>query len=178
MKATPLHFASTTRPARRARGYTLVEVLMVVVIVGIAAAVVVPQMLEAGSMQIQSAGRMVIADIIYAQNEAIAQQANRKLVFDPAQNSYKITDASGNALASSWRMGGGGTTDYTVSFTGDSRFDRVKLSAAAFNNATTLEFDPLGGPLAGGTVDLVSGNLKYRISVADYTGRVTIAPVP
>ena len=48
------------------KAYTLIEVLIVVVIIGIAGAVVVPQLLAGNSMDAQAAARMVIADIVYA----------------------------------------------------------------------------------------------------------------
>lgn len=150
---------------------------MVVAIIGIAGAVVVPQMLSAGSLQVQGAGRMVIADIIYAQNEAIAQQANRRIVFDSAQNRYRLTDAAGNTLPASWRTGKSDTSNYVVDLAADGRFAQVGLSSVDFNKTSTLEFDPLGAPLNGGTVDIVGGGLRYRITVQPITGRVTIAPV-
>lgn len=157
------------------QAYTLIEVLVTVSIMGVAAAVVVPAMLQPGSMNIQSAARMVIADIVFAQNEAIAQQATRRVAFDPTLNRYSITDGSGNTITEPWISGTGG--NYVVDFSGDSRFQGVTLSAAAFGPGSTVEFDALGSPTYGGTVDLQAGNLKYRVTVSALTGRVTIASI-
>jgi prepilin-type N-terminal cleavage/methylation domain-containing protein len=157
------------------RGFTLIEVLMVVAIIGLAGAIVVPQISAMGSMQIQAATRIVIADLLYAQNEAIAHQAVRKLVFDPATNSYKLTDADGNVLSATWKNGA--SANYTVNLTSDDRFSTVTLVSANFGNSPEVEFDPLGSPSSGGTVELISGTIRYRITVAAFTGRVTVAPV-
>jgi prepilin-type N-terminal cleavage/methylation domain-containing protein len=163
----------TTRLALRA--FTLIEVLLVVAIIGLAGAIVVPQISGMGSLQIQAASRIIIADLVYAQNEAVAHQAVRKLVFDTATNSYKLTDADGNTLSATWKNDA--AENYVVSLSDDERFRRVTLASASFNNQPVIEFDPLGSPDSGGTVELVSGTLRYRITVAAFTGRVTVAPV-
>lgn len=170
---TPLRPIRLDRLA--ARGFTLIEVLIVVAIIGLAGAIVVPAIGRMGSLQIQAASRIVIADLIYAQNEAIAHQSVRKLVFDAATGSYKLTDAQGNTLAATWKNGD--DANYVVSFKADGRFAGVDLSTVDFGGAKEISFDALGTPSSGGTVDLVSGSYRYRVSVAAFTGRVTVAPV-
>lgn len=165
-------------PGRRApRAFTLIEVLIVVAIIGIAGAIVVPQMLQVGTMQIQAAARMVIADIIYAQGEAATQGATRRVVFDVANNRYTLTDGNGTALQSSWRMGNTTDSSFMVSFNQDSRFRGCTLTTAGFNGSATLEFDALGAPIDGGTVEITAAGQTFRITVAPFTGRVTVAPV-
>jgi prepilin-type N-terminal cleavage/methylation domain-containing protein len=163
----------TTR--RYSAAFTLIEVLIVVAIIGLAGAIVVPAIGKMGSLQIQAASRIVIADLIYAQNEAVAHQAVRKLVFDDATGSYKLTDADGNTLSATWKNGN--ANNFVVSFKNDDRFTGVDLSTVDFGGAKEIEFDALGTPSSGGTVDLVSGSTRYRVSVAAFTGRITVAPV-
>lgn len=165
--------------SRSRAGYTLVEVLIVVTILGIASAVIVPQMLTAGTLGVQAAARIIIADILYAQNDAIAQQRNRKVVFDPANESYALTDGAGNILSVNWK--GGVTNNYVVDFANDSRFQGVVIASANFGGAPgdppTLEFDALGGPVNGGTVEIQFQNQRYRVTVASFTGRVTVQKI-
>ncbi len=144
---------------------------MVVAIMGIAAAMVVPAMLQGSTMSLQAAARMIVSDMLYAQNDAIARQANRRVVFDTAHNSYELTDASGTLLDPSEAAGRG---SFLVDFSTDSRFSGVTLVSAAFGGQATLEFDPLGTPLVGGAVQISGGGHKYEIDVTDITGRVTI----
>lgn len=157
------------------RGYTLVEVLIVVVVIGIAGAVVVPQMLSAGQIGVQGAVRMVVADILYAQNDAVAQQAVRRVVFEPEADRYKLTDADGVKIDVQWRTGGGEA--YEVSFQDDRRFRGVELVSAEFDGEPMVEFDALGGPKAGGKVVLKYNNEHYEVRVTPFTGRVTVEPV-
>ena len=159
------------------QGFTLVEVLIVVVIIGIAGAIVVPNMLQGGQLGLQGAVRMVIADAVYAQNEAIAHQANRRIQFDLANNRYHITDGSGTTLNASWKAGADEGENYFVDFDHDQRFQNVQLVAVDFAGTDTLEFDALGSPKNGGTVELSTGTFRYRITVAPFTGQITIAEV-
>lgn len=158
----------------RHSGYTLVELLLIVSIMGLAAAIVVPHMIRSGQLTIQAAGRAIIADILYAQNEAVANQEPRKVTFDVAGNRYRVTDAEDKTIGVSWKSGGSATQNYVVDFNRESRFAGVKLASVNFAGGTTLEFDDLGAPVNGGTIDLVFEDTRYRISVAPFTGRVTI----
>lgn len=163
--------------AHRCFGFTLVEVLVVVTIIGIASAIVVPHMTSGGQLGVQAAARMVIADIIYAQNEAVAHQVIRCVVFDPEQESYRVTDAAGTTLSVGWKSGGDVGQNYVVDFEADDRFSGVQLDNVDFGGAATLEFDDMGSPAIGGIVELTSGDFRYRITVAAFTGQVTIKAV-
>ena len=155
------------------RAFTLIEVLVVAVIMAIAGAIVVPQMLDTGTMKLQAASRMIIADILFAQNEAISQQLPHRIVFDPATESYRLSDQAGNTLAVSWK-GGGVTENYMVDFVHDSRFRGVVMTSADFGSSHVLEFDELGAPITGGSIDLEFNLDRYRVTVANFTGRVSV----
>ena len=182
-----------TRSPRLGQGFTLIEILVVIAIIGVAGAVVVPSMLSTGNMGVQAAARMVIADIIFAQNDAIADQGERRVVFDVANNRYWLSDddsfdmttipAPTTAMNVAWK-GENIAGNYIFDFDTDSRFQGVAIQNAGFPaggggvpGTPTLEFDSLGGPTSGGSVDVARGNLVYRITVADFTGRITIAQI-
>ncbi len=164
--------AVRSNPTRNRAGYTLVEVLIVVAILGIASAMIVPHMLSAGTLGVQAAARIIVADILYAQNDAIARQGVRKVVFDPATESYALTDESDSILSVRWKNGS--SNNYIVDFTTDDRFQGVEIVSADFNGTSTLEFDALGGPSNGGTVVIEYQGEQYRVTVAAFTGRVTV----
>ncbi len=158
------------------KAFTLVEVLVVVAIMGLAAAVVVPQMLNPGTLHVQAAVRTVIADLMIAQNEAIVRQSPRRMVFETATSQYTLTDGAGEPLAATGRGG-----VHRVNFRNDSRFRNVRIENVSFGNDpennSTIEFDEMGTPDVGGTVDVVSGTTRYRIAVAAFTGKVTVTTV-
>ena len=166
-----------TLRARSIRAFTLVEVLVVVTIVGIAGAIVVPSMISAGTMGVQAAGRIVISDLLVAQNEAIAKQRPRRVLFEQEPDRYRLTDETGATLGVNWKAGDATAGNYMVDFRTDERFAGVTIENVDFGGDQTIEFDALGGPDSGGTLDVVFKDFRYRINVATMTGRVTIAPV-
>ena len=164
---------------RTAKGYTLVEVLITVTIMGIAAAIVVPNMLQGGSLGVQAGARMIIADLLFAQNEAMAQQSTRRVVFDTDNNSYRVQKYDSGASA--WVLEfnpseglGNNQQNYEIDFEEDSRFRGIEIVSADFNGSSTIEFDDLGNPSSGGTVRLKYEEHEYEIKVAPFTGRVTV----
>ncbi len=159
------------------RAFTLVEVLVVVAIIAIAGAIVVPSINNAGSLNVQAASRLVIADLLYAQNDAVAQQKSRKVVFEPASNRYRLTALDGTTLGVNWKSGVAATGNYVVDFGNDDRFRGIVLENINFGDDNQIIFDPLGGPDTGGSVEVVFGPNRYRIVVAAITGRITVAPV-
>jgi len=158
------------------RGFTLVEILVVVAIIGMAGAIVVPVISQPSSFSIQAASRMLISDILIAQNDAIASQQNRRLVFNQVLNTYSLTDTAGNVLSASIRAGST-SGNYVVDFNTDRRFAGVALQNVNFGGNPFLEFDPLGAPMNGGTLQLTAPNANnnlFTITVAAFTGRVSI----
>lgn len=162
------------------RGYTLIEVLLVVSILGIVSAAVIPSMLTAGQMGVQAAARIVVADLMYAQNEAIAQQSPRTVVFDVANDRYELRDQNGKVMTADWINGS--ANNYVVDFTKDQRFQGVSITAVDFGGSTPADklkvsFDDLGGPTSGGSITIKFDQQSYRIDVAEFTGRITVTSI-
>lgn len=171
--------ASPPRPqiTLRARGYTLVEMLITVTILAIAAALVIPSMSQTGVLRVQGALRMVVSDITMAQSDAVAYQSKRAVIFnyegDPSR--YVVAEVVG------------GSIDFTSGVIADRVFGGDQFGNAAVT-ATTLSasriiFDGLGGPVsspssdtpaASGTIDVSGSGQNFRITIDAYTGRVTI----
>lgn len=167
---------------RKAKAYTLIEVLITVTIMGLAAAVVVPNMLRAGTLGVQAGARMIISDLLFAQNEAMAQQSTRRVVFDTDNNSYRVEKYDSGATA--WVLEynpsagmGNNQQNYEIDFEEDNRFTGIEITSADFNGTNTVEFDDLGNPSSGGTIQLQFEEHRYEIKVAPFTGRVTVEKV-
>ena len=174
-----MHQPHPTSRRHHRRGYTLIEVLITVTIMGLAAAVIVPNMMQGGSLGVQAGARMIIADLLFAQNEAMAQQSTRRVVFDVSDNSYRVEKYDSGATA--WvlefnpSMGmGGDQQNYEMDFDEDGRFRGIEIVSADFNGSSTVEFDDLGNPSSGGTIELRFEEHEYEIKIAPFTGRVTV----
>lgn len=78
--STPIRASSPQRGTDR-RGFSLVEILSVIVIMGLLMAVVLPKS-GVASYQSNSAARVVATALSYAQRQAVSQQADIRVGFD------------------------------------------------------------------------------------------------
>ena len=80
------------------KGFTLVEILIVVVILSIAAMAAIPMFSSGADMQIRSAASMIASDLEYARSMAISRGQYYSVVFDKDTESYQIIDHDGNVI--------------------------------------------------------------------------------
>ncbi len=91
-------------PARRHQpfsgrgGLTLVEILLTIAILGIIAAVVLPQLTSDIPERLTAAAQVVISDLEYARSLAVANNSKYKITFDPGQNRYYLQHSGTNAV--------------------------------------------------------------------------------
>ncbi len=154
------------------QGLTLIEILVVLVILGIAAAMVVPRLSSMGDLQVASAARAMVANVQYAQNEAIITQTPVTVAFDAAAESYQLQDAGGVVMQHPITK-----RNFVVAFADARGFERVDILSANFNGSAKVAFDPLGSSDQGGQVILSADGQSYRVSIAPVTGKVTAAVV-
>ena len=92
--------SASDRRNRRCGGFTVVELLLVVTIAGIVAALVLPMMAETDATRLAAAARMLIADLGFAQVESIAHGDDPcVVVFDQVNGSYQVTRSSDTSTA-------------------------------------------------------------------------------
>lgn len=160
------------------RGFTMIEIIIVAVIIAIAAMVAIPMMTSAASMQIRSAANMIAADLEYAKSMAISRQKRYAVVFNESTESYQIEDPNG-IIDHPVKKG----FQYVVNFSNDSRLDKVDISAVSFDGTSRIEFDYLGSPYSGagttnplnsGVISLQAGGTAMTITVEPVTGFISI----
>ena len=152
-------------------GFTLVELIIVVVILSIVALTAIPMMSSAAGIQIRSAANMIAADIEYARSMAISKGQYYSVVFNKDTDSYQIEDQSSAVIQHPVKKG----FPYVVNFRTESRLSRVDITSVTFN-AQTVRFDCLGSPdnTSVGSVALQAGGVTATISVEPVTGFVSI----
>ena len=180
---------TTTRfpPVGRARraAFTLIEVLGVVVILGIASVVILPQMSSRDDQRAAAAARVLMSDLLYAQNRAVAQQKVHYVKFDVANKNYKVLDVLSPANIIKNPVDG---STYTVTFgTGSTNgLAQMQLFSASFDTQSVLAFDVMGipqsvnattgvmTPLTAGTIVVKSGVYSMTVTISPYSGELTV----
>lgn len=174
---------------RQRRGFTLIEILTVVVILGIASAIIIPQMGSRSDLVASAAARTVMSDMIYAQNRAIAMQKKQFVQFVGQQYNLQTRDTDTSALYTITHPVT--KNNYSLTFnTTASGLGNVTLTSASFGGKSVLGFDELGSPFsfdsaAGpngtvtplastGSIVITSGSASLTISVEPFTGEVTV----
>lgn len=184
-------------PARRS--YTLVELIIVMAVLALAAAILVPHMVGRDTMMLQSAIRLMISDLSFAQSDALANQEFRRMVFYddgrgyclivvPTANYTTPLDLDDPTVEYVYdplgRMG-----QYKVDFSADKRFEGVTITAAnldgvALADRPEITYDALGGtiisngdPGLGGTIVISFDDQSYQITVSPFTGKLTVSEV-
>jgi len=149
-----------------------VEVLLVVTIIGIAAAMIIPGLSGMGDIQATSAARAVLADMQYAQNEAIVTQQPITVAFDLADESYELRNAGGAPLVHPITKAG-----FSIHFPTARGLEKVQILSADFGGNVSVTFDTLGSPDNDGQVTVGADGNTYRITVAPVTGKVSVSAV-
>ncbi len=152
-------------------GFTLIEIIIVIVILAIAAMTAIPLMSSAGSVQIRSAANIIAADLEYARSMAISRGQNYSVVFDESTESYSIKDQSDAVIPHPVKKG----FNYTIDFKNDSRLNKVDITNVDFNSTDRVTFDCLGSPDNGGTISLNANGPTATITVEPVTGYISIS---
>ncbi len=164
------------------RGFTLIELMIVMVILAIAAAMVVPMASYAGTMQVRAAGNMVAADLEYAKSMAISRGQKYSVVFDTTNETYRVTDQNGNTISDPVKQG---SNTYTVNFRNDSRLNQVNIVTASFDGCDDGELRLPGEPvqtavaarptlLNSGVITLQAGGVTKTVTVQPVTGYISV----
>ena len=161
-------------------GFTLVEIIVVVVILGIAALIAVPMLSSAADMQVRAAANRLAADLDYAKGLAVTHQKNYSVVFYPASESYDIRETVSDTIVDNPVRPG---TQYVVNFANDSNMSRVNIVSTDLDS-DTVTFDYLGSPYSGagtttplnsGVITLQAEAFSMTVNVEPMTGYVTIS---
>jgi prepilin-type N-terminal cleavage/methylation domain-containing protein len=166
--------------------FTLIEILLVVAILGTAAAIILPQIGARDDLRAQSMARSIMADLAFVQSRAVSTQRKHFVRFDVANNTYEVLDAI---------SGTEHLIDHPVDHIpfkvtlGPARKDSmrdVQFDAVSFDGRPVLYFDELGTPhsydpatqatsaMAAGSVRLKSHAFTITFTVEPYSGELKV----
>ena len=128
-------------------GFTLIELIMVIVLISIISVSVMPKFISTSSFSLVGGAAMVAADIRYTQELAMGTNQSKSITFTDGASSYDTVDGRTINLPSHVSI----------------------LTGATFN------FNSLGKPTAGGLVTISAGGPTKTINVESDTGNVRIS---
>lgn len=148
------------------RGFTLIEIVMVLLLIAILAVVVIPRLGTYTGMQLEVAAKKVASDIRYAQSLAMANRTAQwqRITFDADTDSYRIYSKTGSVK-----------DPVTQEPAFAVRFNQGEYQGVDVQNTfSTTFYYPFGNPSEGGVVRLKRDLAFKNISVMPVTGKVVI----
>ena len=140
-----------------AKGFSLMELVIVVAISGIMMAVALPKLGVVNTIDLESVTRQVKSDIRYTQEMAMSKYRKTTIAFASDSNTYNITS------------------------TGSSESKKLpERSKAIFDStnstALTFTFNSSGAPVVGaeGILRIASDGSYKEIKIENITGRATV----
>lgn len=155
------------------RGFTLVELVMLLVLIGIVAAFIAPRMADVTTTRAAAFADKLRADIRHARNLAMAENRRYRVVLNmapaPGSGYAVVNDANGNGT---WGEPGEVARDPA-----GAGFLLVPLNTGEYAGITVapaavIEFDSLGRPVAGGGAALILSPGGATVTIAAGTGAV------
>jgi prepilin-type N-terminal cleavage/methylation domain-containing protein len=168
---------------RKQHGFTLVEMLTVVVIVGIVSALMVPMLGDTSQSKLIAAANQVAADIAYAQIESISHADDlRYVIFDVDNNSYYIAPNSDTLTPVTNPIG---NRPYRIEFgtSNNRQLSGVTLRSVSLNGDDRIRFGVYGelDQATDASVTLACDGYQITVFVDPTCGDVRISditPIP
>ncbi len=166
--------------ARRLKGdggFTLIELVAVIVIIAVMAAAAVPSLSNLPDTRAAMGSKQLLRDMTYARQRAVATGAPTWIVFDTTAQTWAlfIEDLSNPGRANATALQDAATGRSFLQELNTGQLTGVEIISADFDSSNEVGFDWLGKPLnstetqlaATGTVVLTGG---HTISVVSETG--------
>ena len=153
------------------KGFTLIELVMVLILIGIIAVVAIPRLSDVTATNAGAFAKKLRADMRYAQDLAMTRNQRARITFRTLPNGYDIT------------LGGNPVTDpatgspFSITLN-TGQYAGISISAVEFSGSY-IEFNTLGVPFESGgmlavskSVTVSGGGINQNVTVQPQTGAV------
>ncbi len=148
----------TSRPEPVAAGFTLIEIIVVLVILGLMLSLAVARgPMQSPALQVRAVAGELAATLRAARGKAIAANRPVAVVFDPAQRGFRVDGGQARLLPAGMQLA-------VTTLAGNIQGNRL----------AGIVFAP-DGSSSGGLIDLADGPLRMQIGIDWLTGRVSVA---
>lgn len=161
---------------RKRYAFSLVELLIVITLIAIAASLAGPLLSDTDGTRLKAAGRLLVADLAFAQMESITHADDLcRVTFDQASGSYTLAKSS----APTTPMTNPGTNRPYVTQFGIGRASElsgVSIQGYSLGGDNVLAFGVLGetDQATSATITLEAGGQSLTIQIDPSTGEASI----
>lgn len=155
----------------RQRGFTLIELIMVMVMLGVLAVFAAPRIFSTSDVYARGFHDETLSYLRYAQKAAVAQRRMVCATFDTTSTPNSLVLTMENPTPSTAPLPNVGCNVNLVGPKGESPARVAAKSGVAYSSATSLFFNGLGQPVSGARAVLTSNT---TIKIATVSNTITV----
>jgi prepilin-type N-terminal cleavage/methylation domain-containing protein len=152
-------------------GFTLIEMLLVLAIMGLMMAITIPLIADTDGDLAMAGAQMVMRDLEFARSEAIRTQSSVTVSFSTADNTYTLNDGAAN-LTSPFT-----NTVYPASPADEVGNPRITVHHVHLDVSDSVTFSSLGEPLDSSDGTPMTGDPRIEIRCGEAEVTVGITPL-
>jgi prepilin-type N-terminal cleavage/methylation domain-containing protein len=163
----------------RTHGFTLVELVVVLICLAISLLIVSPTLSNRNAMELAKAAEMLAGDLEFAQAQSMTHADDpRVVVFDASTNSYLIA-ASSNPVLPLTHPADQDAYRIQYGFGRAAFLSGVTIGTLQLDGDSILKFKELGDidQVAPAAIELRCGKLKVTVTVDPISGRCSVSEV-
>ena len=152
-------------------GFTLMEMLLVLVIMGVIMGIAIPMISDTDGDLAMAGAQMVMRDLEFARSEAIRTQSSVTVSFSTANDNYTLNDGTSNLTSPFTNQ------VYPASPADEVGDPRITVHDVALDASDSVTFSSLGEPLDSSDGTPMTGDQWIQIRCGEAEVQVDITPL-